>query len=335
MTTEIYSVHIALSLGLFLALSWIGRHSVSSGYISLSAFLQNDGAPAFNLLFRILGPIVFIILAASFFYSVGLDRYVANIWLVILYYYAGRLLYILVFGRHQLVNWWREALLWAASIGLGWLLYDQIIQVRENLLPDVKDLKNQFWILLILFLYSAFNNIRLGQEGTKKRKENYLKNSYTRCKALYGKIISSLATDTLSESLIYSVLLYEQFNRPAMIQMAERMVFPWCSRSLGPMQVKTNKRITDAESVRLGAEHIIEAYRGALEEGAQKAKINKIDFNPLSNNMHLHFVLYKVASGYNKDDDYMFGIQEMHSQIVELLYPELQFVSKHWSKYLV
>lgn len=335
MTRDIFGVQVALSLTLFLVLNWIGRHSLSSGYVTLSAFLKNDGAPAFNLLFRIIGPIVFVILAASFLYSAGLDKYVTNIWLVILYYYVGRLLYILGFSRFRLVNWWRETFLWIVSIGLGWLIYDQVIQVRENLLPDVKDLKNQFWILLILFLYSTFNNIRLTQEGTKRRKTNYLRNSYCRSKALYGEAISSLATDILSESIIYAVLLYEQFNRPAMVRLVERMVFPWGSKSLGPMQIKSDLRITDTESVRLGVQHIMEIYRSAVEAGIQKATMKGKIFDPVSISSHRQFVIYKIASTYNKDDAYLSGIQEMHSQVVEVLYPSLIFVHKHWSESLV
>ena len=308
---------------------------MSSGYVTLSAFLRNDTAPAFNFLFRIIGPVVFVILAASCLYSVGLDIYVTKIWLVIVYYYAGRLIYVLGFNRFRLVNWWREAFLWIASIGLGWLIYDQVIQVRENLLPDTKDLKNQFWILLILFVYSTFNSIRFSQAGTKKRKTNYLRDSYCHNKAVHGETISALATDMLSESIIYAVLLFEQFNRPPMVRLVERMVFPWGSKSLGPMQIKSARRITDNESVRLGVLHVMEIYQSAIETGIQKAATKDKLFDPITNYSHRQFVVYKVASAYNKDDSYLAGIQEMHLQVIEEQYPNLVFKYPHWSDTLV
>jgi hypothetical protein len=165
MDIDILAAHVVLAAALLLLLSWIGQHSLSSGYVTLSAFVRADEAPAFNLAFRVLGPIVYITMAASGLYLVKLDRYVADIWLVAAYYCAARAAYIFIFDRVRLVNWRREVLTWSAVVGGSWLLYGTIISNRESLLPEIKDLKNQFWILLILFLFTAFNNVRLPREG--------------------------------------------------------------------------------------------------------------------------------------------------------------------------
>lgn len=335
MELDILSVQVALAIAMFFILNWVGKHSASSGYITLTAFLQRDIAPAFNLLFRVIGPIVFVIVVASFFYSVGLDRYVFQIWLVVLYYYLVRLFFIVGFSRLRLVNWWREIFLWISSVGLGWLLYDYIIQDRTILLPEVKDLKNQFWILLILFIYAVFNTVQLNQEGTKQRKDNYIRRAYFKCKASYGEIVASLSVDPLSESLIYSILMFEQFNRPALVRLVERIVFPWGSRSLGPMQITTDRRITDNESVRLGAEHVVSIYKNVTNAGNQKAMSKNKSFDPITNRLHRQYVVRSVASAYNKDDDYVQGISEMHSKVIEDFYPNLKFSTVHWSEYLI
>ena len=155
MGLDVIALHVALALALFLVLNWIGKHAETQGYLTLNLFLKRDEAPAFNLLFRIFGPIIFIILAASLLYAANLDRYVYEIWLVVLYYFAGRLLFNLAFGRALLINWAREALLWGSSIGLSWLLYDQVIQERKILLPDVTHISNHLWVLIALFVYST------------------------------------------------------------------------------------------------------------------------------------------------------------------------------------
>lgn len=335
MPFDIVFVQLVLAAVLFLSLGWIGRHSLSSGYLNLSTFARTDAAPAFNLLFRVVGPAVFITIAATALYAFGLDRYVTNIWAVIAFYCLGRLAYIVSFGRVRLVNWPREVLIWTISIGGGWLLYGQIISARETLLPEIKDLKNQFWILLILFVYAAFNSARFSTDGTVRRKTDYLRHSYATSRAKYGSEIGSMTTDALSESLAYSVLMYEQFNRPRWVRLIERMVFPWASQSLGPMQVKTSSRITDTESVRIGVQHLMTLYAAAFTDGSEKAALKSQQFDPVTNPSHRHFVIYKVASGYNKDDHYLSGIHEMHEQLVELLYPNLRFSSPHWSEHLI
>lgn len=335
MAFDIICVQLALAAVLFFTLGWIGRHSLSSGYLNLSTFVRTDAAPAFNLLFRVVGPAVFVTIAASALYMLGLDRYVMNIWAVIAYYCLARLAYIVFFGRGRLVNWPRELFIWTVSIGGGWLLYGQILSVREALLPEVKDLKNQFWILLILFVYAAFNSARFSSDGTVRRKASYLRRSYATSRAKYGREISSQTTDDLSESLAYSVLMYEQFNRPGWVRLFERLVFPWGSKSLGPMQVKTSSRITDIESVRTGVHHLMQLYADALADGEKKAALRSVPFDPVKTSSHRQFVTYRVASGYNKDDGYLSGIEEMHQQLVELLYPSLRFSTTHWSEHLV
>jgi hypothetical protein len=335
MGIDVFCVQIALALLLFLTLNWIGRHSAFTGYTTLNAFIQRDGAPFFNLLFRILGPVVFIVLAASLLYAIGFDRYVNKIWLVILYYYISRFLFVLGFSRLSLVNWGRELFQWIASTGLGLLVYVSIVKYKSNLLPEPNELKNQFWILLMMFLYASLNNIRLDQGSTVKRKTNYLRKIYLDNKNHYEIIISSSATDPLSESIIYSILIYEQFNRPKLIRILEHIVYPWGSKSLGPMQVTVNHRVSDNESVQLGIERIMTLYKDALLSGQQKALLKNKSFDPLNNPSHLNYVVYIVASGYNKDDNYLSGIREMHSMVIEYLYPNLKFKQTHWSEYLI
>jgi hypothetical protein len=265
----------------------------------------------------------------------GMEELVKDIWLVVAYYWLIRLLYILGFARARLVNWKREVLLWIASIGGGWLLFVKVIALKENLLPDPKDLRNQFWILLILFLYTSLNNIRLAQDGTKRRKERYLRHEYESNKRRYGTEISSLAPDPLTESLVYAVLLHETFNRPFLARLVERVVFPWGSKTLGPMQVKTDRRISDRESVERGVSHVVDIVASAVEEGKKKsAARGGTSFDPIAMSPHRDFVVYKVASTYNKDDAYWASIREMHGQVVDLFYPKLHFPTTHHSEYL-
>jgi hypothetical protein len=334
-TVDTTVVHVALAAALFILLSWLGHHSLSSGYLALSAFVRTDEAPAFNLVFRVLGPIVFVTLSAALLYWLGLDRHVVSIWMVTTYYCLGRLFYIVLFDRLRLVNWPREALIWIATIGGSWVIYDPLISAREHLLPEIKDLKNQFWILIIMFLYATFNNVRLRNGRTVERKRNYLVHAYSTSREEHGKVIAKLTQEPLPESIAYAVLMYEQFNRPQWIRRIERMLFPFGSRSLGPMQVTTTTRLSDADSVDIGVQRLMQLYSEALADGNTKAAAKGLSFDAVKNSTHRQFVIYRVASGYNKDDDYLSGVQEMHHALIDLRYPALKFHSEHWSEHLV
>jgi len=333
MPLSIIAFDIALSVCTFFIINWIGKHSASSGYITLSAFVTKDEAPAFNFLYRVLSPSIIIILIASVLYSFGADKYVLNIWIVTFFYYVLRQVYIFGFSRAFLVNWKKELLLFSLSVALSWVIYEYFLQQKSSLLPDVSDLKNQFWILIILFIYSLLNNMDLEQDGSEKRKQKYLKSQYDENRKKYHQLISANSDEILLESYIYAILLYENFNRPKLIRKIERLVFPYLSSSIGPMQVKSTTRISDRESVKLGIEIINEVYRTSMEEGKIKAKEKGKEFNPLNDESQRQWLLYKIASKYNKDDSYVRGVVEMHDSLIENIYPQLspkQNVINYW-----
>lgn len=167
----VHVVHTFLAILLFFLINWIGKRLKSSGYKSLSVFVERDEAPAFNFLFRVLGPIVFIVLLSAMFYSFDWDNFVNGIWRVVIYHLAFRLTFNIARGRALLLNWMQEVFIWVSSIGGAWLLYDNVIKVREYLLPDPQAITNELWLIVALFIYAAFNNIEISSEGTEKRKK--------------------------------------------------------------------------------------------------------------------------------------------------------------------
>lgn len=337
MIIETTLVHIGLSILVFFTINWLGKHSTSLGYVTLSAFVKNDDAPAFNLIFRVFSPVVLIIILASTFYSVKLDSYVHNIWMVTLFYCLGRLIFILIFDRIFLVNWVREFFIWSTSTGISWLIYEKFIKFKSNLLPQPENLTNEFWILLILFVYSALNKIEINSDATVKRKLQYLRKAYSLNKKKYHSIISSQSPDVLCESFIYAVLLYESFNRPKFIRAIERFTFPHVAKSLGPMQVKTDKMLTDYQSVNEGSARVVKSYLQALKMAKERSAEKSVEFNPFTESRHMSYLQYKVAAEYNRDDSYVEGLREMHDHVIENLYPSFKAreIRIDWTDYYI
>lgn len=322
MDFKIFLVHLLLAVTMFFVLNWIGKLAQTSGYLTLDLFLKRDEAPAFNFVFRVIGPVVFIILVACLLYLAGLDQFVQNIWLVIVYQFMFRLLFNLSFGRYLLMNLRREALLWGVSIGLGWLLNEHVIINKDYLFPDYTHISNHLWVLVALFLYSTLNNLSFDGEKSKRRKNQYLYAAYGDNKLQFHSDIAEITQNRLVESIIYSILVYEGFNRPRVARIFEHLLFPWGSKTLGPMQINTKQRISDHEGIRLGALRVAEAYQDALNTGREIAITKKKEFDPTTNQSHRLYVILRVAAAYNKDDTYATEIEKVHAILSKEFYAE-------------
>ena len=178
MGLDVTLAHVILAVTMFFVLNWIGKLAQPSGYLTLDIYLKRDEAPAFNFVFRVFGPVIFVIFAACLLYLAQLDLYVQNILLVIVYYFAFRLAFNLCFGRYLLLNFRREVLLWEVSIGLGWILYENVIQEKDYLFPDYAHISNHLWVLVALFLYATLNQLKFDEDRSRRRKNEYLYAAY-------------------------------------------------------------------------------------------------------------------------------------------------------------
>jgi hypothetical protein len=88
------------------------------------------------------------------------------------------------------------------------------------------------------------------------------------------------------------------------------------------MQVATDRRISDEESVKLGSRKLVDAYHSALATGNEKAKAKSLAFDPAKNQQHRLYIVSNVAATYNRDDNYVSEIRELHASIVREFYPE-------------
>lgn len=264
---EILIVHIILGVGLFFLINWIGRHSYSIGYMEISIFVKTEEAPALNFLIRVLTPIVYIIIVSTSLYYFGLDKFVWNIYLVNIYYIIFRLIFNLVTNRGLLLNWYRQFLYWIAIIVISFFTYEKLIKVKANILPDFTTVANELWIIILIFIFQVVNNLRFSQEATQKRKDNYLKSRYHYFKRFYGQLIKDLTNNEILESIVYAIIIYEDFNRPKIARQVENLKFRLTKKphTLGVMQVRSDKLISDLESVKLGTEKIVNAYKKYLE----------------------------------------------------------------------
>lgn len=301
--------HLIIALLLFFIVNWIGSHSKPLGYVQLSVIEQDDTYPVFNLLFKVLAPVVVMVIIGAVSQRIGFAAILNNLYMIVVLYWIIRTLYIIVFSRLRLINWGTQLFYWAISIGLAiWI--SRILAQVDSILPDPKSLLDQLWICIILFLYSVFNGMEFSREATKRRKDNYIERQYTRFKNKYGNIIDEKCSEDIFKVLIYSVMIYENFNRPPVARKLERL-WSWFSKkehTYGVMQIRHKGYIDDDSSVVLAIAKI-------------KADFYEVMSNLTDEYNSLYGVLLSVVEKYNAGFQYQSEVMEIYDKLIKSHYP--------------
>jgi hypothetical protein len=311
MELNLFYTHSLLAVSLFLILNWIGKHSIHAGYIRMSVLAKADEAPAFNFLYRAFSPVAFITVVSAIAYTMKMDWVVQDIYFVVIYYFAFRLTFNLLTGRGKLLNWFTQLAYISVSVPMSYYVYNTLIIHKEFLFPTADELGGAIWLAIVAYAYKTFNSVKLSDERTKARKENYLKDRYNAYKTAYGEVIEEVAETKEQEVLIYAVLIVEAFNRPRVYRLVENILFFFgLAKTLGVMQVTTDHFITDKESVRLGAEKIVRDYL--------QAKL-KVEARPYPGGSWA--IRREVIELYNPDGEYIREVYGLYQEIKSQYYP--------------
>lgn len=250
-------IQFLAAVALFFIVNWIGARSISVGYIQLSTSIAEDSSPAFNFLFKVIAPPVYLVLYATLCQICNANWLNVNCYLLVVYYWAFRSLFILVTGKCRLTNWITFGLYALFSIGISYGIY-KVLNDVDKILPDPKDLLNQLWLLIIIFLYNILNKMEFGRDRTIRRKESYLSRQYTVFNTKYGSLVHSKCQNEFLEAVVFAIMIYENFNRPRAVRWIEyaRFFLTKKEHTLGIMQVKSRKFINDRESILLAIDYI-------------------------------------------------------------------------------
>jgi len=322
-SADVVIVHLLLAVVLFFVVNWLGRHSLSSGYHSISLLEKVDEAPAFNFVFRVSTPLVYLAISAALLYAVGLDRYVRNFCAVVILYFAVRWLYNIVAGRGRLLNWPLQVATAAFTIGCAYVLDRKVLSIRGTLLPDAHSVNSSLWVLVIIYVYTVVNRVPFTHIGAAKRRHDYILRRYYTLHAAFAREVSSVAQSATEEALVYAVLIYETFNRPYLYRVIERwLLFPvGLSKTIGPMQVATKTPQSEAVSVREGATMLLQAFR----RGLMAAEINVpkwLKDDEVRRGEYVQLAAIRSATQeYNIRGDYADEIESVYKEIAHEVRP--------------
>lgn len=290
-------------------MNYLGSKTRNLGYANLSE-IQHSGLLGYNLVFRILGPTVFISVVSMLLYQFRFDEFVKSIWLVVVWYVFLNITIVLFWGIFPLVNKVLYFTTHLATIGLSYWIYNStLIRGIEFVLPDIASLRTEFWLIILFFFYYVLNNLSPDYNADYNRREEFIKGRYHKLRDRYYSVLTEpFKNDSFLEKTLFSIMIAEDINRPSFVRFFERILFPFnLVKSIGIMQVKFDKFLTNEESIKIAQQIILEAF------GEYKDKTD-----------HNRELFRNVASKYNKGNKYRVDVMEIFSIIdpERLLYKE-------------
>lgn len=239
----------------------------------------------YNLIYRILSPVVYISFATLILYHFNLSYLVSNIWLLSVYYYFFNLIALILLYRFALVNKFLYFFIAISSIGLSYWVYIVALQYGpQSIIPDSANFRTEWWFIIFGYFYSLLNDFSPNYSIEFDRKEKFIHKTYKQLKTRYQNTLSrNFQENNYLQKLLYSIMITETINRPPFIRLMENLVFfTGKVKTTGIMQVTSKKKLSDKESIKLAEKIIQDSYQKHFSR-----KINEYD------------LVRKVAADYN------------------------------------
>ena len=311
-------LNLLFSFLLFFISNWFGKRSIKFGYHQLS-FDSSEEQPIFNILYRSFTPVVFILVVSVFLDKINLFYLTKNIYITTIFYFLIRFIFILIIGRLKITNWVKYILTAFISIFISYIVYKNFIEKRYFPLPTEQEITTALWFAIIGYIYKVIKDISISSLDNN-RKLNYVKHKHDCFSHKYGSIIEeAIGTDIdnsiieKQKALIYSILIYEDFNRHILCRFMERLFF-WTGRikTSGIMQVTSDVYLSNQDSVKKGACILIEKYN----------EVYKDKYNDTQDKNHsLYAARRESIKHYNPDISYINEVESIYN-LLEVIYPK-------------
>lgn len=293
------TMNISLAIFIFFAINAIGGITLKFGYTEIHYRYKREENFGFDFVFKVITPILIAVVFALLVHILGFHSLYQHIWAAVAGSWLIRILYILAWNRHPLMNW--RIFLLQASISslLSYWLYHKLITQPALLFPSRDNMVSEIWLIVILFLYKTMADINPRDNGSQSRKNQYLETTFNHFRSRYGKLISEKVQCVEVEILTYSIIIHENYNRPKVARIFENFASQFKRYgTYGIMQVKSDKKLSDTESIVLGLKILNKLFT--------KVKAATEEKNPDYRYPQylMDCIVKRTAWHYNNSDDY-------------------------------
>lgn len=243
-------------------ISWCGSvlHSVTNSGRPYAVFTfradQNKGMST-NILMNILIPNIVLIFLSMFCYhmkELTFGRKFLIVYVLAYYVYRAFLICILL-NRRELYNVRYELFNTVLGIGVACFLIKYFLCEPEKVFIPASELVNEFWLIVIAVVYK-FMTVFLDKVYTQKkvvsesRLDKYISNRFNYFYKKYKDIIQITENDNRIWILLFSIMIFENYNRGRFKRKLERIkVRSGRHTTVGIMQVGSDADLTDEESI--------------------------------------------------------------------------------------
>ncbi|WP_286784141.1 hypothetical protein [Streptococcus sp. UBA4344] len=211
-----------------------------------------------------------------------------KLWLISLFFWLGEYLLVILLGRRKLVNGIFIFAIAISSLMLNYYL--SVIAFTGNIgdiLPNASNTTFQLYLILGMFIVSAIQVTYENDNYTLKRNEFILR----KFESYLSKFDILLKLDDSLLYLVSSILLVEDFERPKVIRIFERIV------NSSTRNIAQNDSLNDYHSVFLLTQNIQELYNNHSELG---------DW------------IYEIAYEYNHSEQYAHDVEGIYYTLQNL-----------------
>lgn len=314
--------NVVLAVGLFLLNSWLGRvqYGIPGNPFEYGKFyFESDGEENFsgNFFLKTVNPAIYLSVIAAAIQGRLSDEYINSLWMLIPAFWMLRFLYMVVKNRIIFLNFKYELSACFVSLLLGegtfFLIIEPLLAEGECIWIPTTEIRDAVWFAIIAYLAkTVWDIMRRNFHGDNlypaEKRQKIINRRYDKFSLKYGALIRNEVENQYAVSkekqgqlicVVYAIMIYEDYNRPAIIRMFEyvmKFIMPKRTMTLGIMQVTSNKLISNKTSIKMAIEKIGRSFLESSEDS-----------------------VYLAIQGYNSSGDYYPEVRAIYEELAQLL----------------
>lgn len=248
-----------------------------------------------HLALLVLLPSILMAIAAAVCQSMGYFHFLKTFYLIIPLFWIIRELIIQLDHSRIYFDNRLDLLELIFSNALGILIYffiRKLISKSESILMSITELRDAIWFAIIVYVGKIlWDYLQIAKDKSDVRNATcYLpaiETIFEKFKKKYGSFIDSELKRNVYENdkdkndikrIIYSIMIFEDYNRPASVRIIEyivKIIIPFKPRTMGIMQFKSDRLITNKQSIRLAIKKISASYKPSDEYDSVESAIRQ------------------------------------------------------------
>lgn len=186
-------------------------------------------------------------------------------------------------------------------------LVKNFLTIPEQVFIPVSELVNEFWLVIIVLVFKfvilIFDKIfRQNTVVNENMLDEYIRNKFKKFYRKYKGDIYITKDDNKLWILVFSIMIFENYNRGSIIRIIEKIkIYFGFTATIGIMQIRSNKNISDEESISLAFDKLKnEIVKGNVE---------------LDDEMQIEY----YAKQYNPDKDYSKSVAFIYQHLYKYI----------------